>query len=298
MIRTARPRSNQDNAGLRRFSATLATCLGLAVTGSALAQEGRAVVVHPQPNGTPVQLGPNERVGSATSVNTPGGPAIVLRIDQQPPAPDFTIVTPNGNRMSFRNGETTPGTDIQKTYQRIIVQTPNGDKPVVIITYKRNGQTIGTGRMNFPVGSQTQSGAGNSAATGGFIPQPPGAAMMAPGAFPIPAEDEAMILGELGLPDFPEPDVWAAPGGLILLFADGAEPDEVFMTGGPIPGDMNCDGAVTVGDINPFVLALTDPLAYGELFPTCDALAGDVNADLAVTVSDINGFVELVLGGD
>ncbi len=62
-------------------------------------------------------------------------------------------------------------------------------------------------------------------------------------------------------------------------------------------GDMNCDGAVSVGDINPFVLALTDALAYADQFPDCDILAGDCNGDTQVTVGDINCFVALVTGG-
>lgn len=60
------------------------------------------------------------------------------------------------------------------------------------------------------------------------------------------------------------------------------------------PGDMNCDGAVTVSDIGGFVLALTDGPAYESSFPGCDVLLADVNDDHAVTVSDIGLFVELL----
>lgn len=62
-------------------------------------------------------------------------------------------------------------------------------------------------------------------------------------------------------------------------------------------GDLNCDGVVSVADIGPFVLALTDPAAYSSTFPSCDALAGDLNDDGLVTVSDIGGFVALLTGG-
>ncbi len=61
-------------------------------------------------------------------------------------------------------------------------------------------------------------------------------------------------------------------------------------------GDLNCDGTVSVGDINPFVLALTDPKAYAAQFPDCTPLAGDCTADGSVTVGDINCFVALVTG--
>ncbi len=64
----------------------------------------------------------------------------------------------------------------------------------------------------------------------------------------------------------------------------------------PLPGDLNCDGSVTVGDINPFVLALTDPSAYASMFPDCSILAADCTGDGQVTVGDINCFVALVTG--
>ncbi len=61
-------------------------------------------------------------------------------------------------------------------------------------------------------------------------------------------------------------------------------------------GDLNCDGTVSVGDINAFVLALTDPSAYAKQFAECDPLNADTNGDGQVSVGDINGFVLLVTG--
>ena len=63
------------------------------------------------------------------------------------------------------------------------------------------------------------------------------------------------------------------------------------------PGDMNCDGVVSVSDIGPFVLALSDPAGYAAAFPDCDLANGDVNVDGSVTVSDIGPFVLLLTGG-
>lgn len=63
-----------------------------------------------------------------------------------------------------------------------------------------------------------------------------------------------------------------------------------------LPGDMNCDGVVTVADIGPFVLAVTDPAGYAAQFPACDILNADTNGDQVVTVADIGGFVALVAG--
>ena len=63
------------------------------------------------------------------------------------------------------------------------------------------------------------------------------------------------------------------------------------------PGDLNCDGAVNTFDIDPFVLALTDPAAYAEQFPGCDYLLADANGDGLVNAFDIDPFVLLLTGG-
>ncbi|MEW6252589.1 MAG: hypothetical protein AB1716_18280, partial [Planctomycetota bacterium] len=60
------------------------------------------------------------------------------------------------------------------------------------------------------------------------------------------------------------------------------------------PGDMNCDGAINFDDINPFVLALSDPAGYQVAFPNCNILNGDINNDGLVNFDDINPFVALL----
>lgn len=62
-------------------------------------------------------------------------------------------------------------------------------------------------------------------------------------------------------------------------------------------GDLNCDGSLTVSDIGPFVLVLTDVATYDQQFPACDSLAADMNQDGATTVSDIGGFIAAIVGG-
>ena len=62
----------------------------------------------------------------------------------------------------------------------------------------------------------------------------------------------------------------------------------------PLLGDLNCDGEVDFGDINPFVLALTDPIGYAAAFPECDIKNGDCNEDCMVDFGDINPFVDLL----
>lgn len=78
--------------------------------------------------------------------------------------------------------------------------------------------------------------------------------------------------------------LWVATEIGISLFATADDPR----------GDVNCDGLISVGDIGPFVIALTDPAAYAAQFPGCDNSNADTNCDGAVTVGDIGSFVALL----
>ena len=60
-------------------------------------------------------------------------------------------------------------------------------------------------------------------------------------------------------------------------------------------GDVDCDGLVSVSDIGPFVLGVTNAPAYAAAFPTCPITSADTNSDDRVTVADISGFVSLLL---
>jgi len=66
----------------------------------------------------------------------------------------------------------------------------------------------------------------------------------------------------------------------------------------PVLGDLNCDGALNVFDIDPFVLALVDAAGYAAAFPTCDRMLADANGDGQVDVFDIDPFVMLLISGD
>lgn len=64
-----------------------------------------------------------------------------------------------------------------------------------------------------------------------------------------------------------------------------------------LAGDMNGDGSITNADINPFVLALTDPEGYAAAFPDLDPdVLGDLNDDGLLTNADINPFVQALVG--
>ena len=62
-------------------------------------------------------------------------------------------------------------------------------------------------------------------------------------------------------------------------------------------GDLDCDGDVDSFDIDPFVLALTDPVAYAQQFPDCDYLLGDLDCDGDLDAFDIDPFVVCLTTG-
>jgi hypothetical protein len=65
----------------------------------------------------------------------------------------------------------------------------------------------------------------------------------------------------------------------------------------PYAGDLNCDGVVNGFDIDPFVLALSDPAAYQAAYPNCNILNADINCDGAVNAFDIDPFVQCLTVG-
>jgi len=74
--------------------------------------------------------------------------------------------------------------------------------------------------------------------------------------------------------------------------AEGTAPRDTWSR-----GDVNCDGAVSFGDINVFVLALSDPTAYATQYPGCPVSNADLNDDGAVDFRDINPFVARLASG-
>jgi hypothetical protein len=68
-------------------------------------------------------------------------------------------------------------------------------------------------------------------------------------------------------------------------------------------GDMNCDGTygyLSFGDINPFVLYLSNFATWQTTYPGCPSQNGDINGDGTygyLSFGDINPFVALLSGG-
>jgi len=62
-------------------------------------------------------------------------------------------------------------------------------------------------------------------------------------------------------------------------------------------GDLNCDHAVDGFDIQPFVLAMTDPAQYAGQYPNCNYMLADMNQDGSVDGFDIQPFVNALTGG-
>lgn len=60
------------------------------------------------------------------------------------------------------------------------------------------------------------------------------------------------------------------------------------------PGDVNCDAEINAFDIEPFLLALFDPLGYAVAFPDCDNNNADINGDGTVDAFDIEPSLDLL----
>jgi len=105
-------------------------------------------------------------------------------------------------------------------------------------------------------------------------------------------------------------DMWGAAGDFELSGTIGQPDAGAVMTGGDFEltggfwvaaaaplvcvGDLNCDGQVDFGDINPFVLYLSNYGGWVAANPGCSPLNGDINGDGTYgggSFGDINPFV-------
>ncbi len=62
-------------------------------------------------------------------------------------------------------------------------------------------------------------------------------------------------------------------------------------------GDMDRNGKTDTDDINPFILAITDPNGYQAMYGLDPNLIGDCDSSGNMDTDDINPFVALITGG-
>ncbi len=117
----------------------------------------------------------------------------------------------------------------------------------------------------------------------------------------------AIVVNDTGTASatYPLPSICADPPALpdyeaCVAWTDFRNPfydayfDHAFTT---CVGDLNCDGAIDFGDINPLVTFLSNFAAWQGQFPGCNAANGDINCDGIFgqgSFGDINPFVALM----
>ena len=82
--------------------------------------------------------------------------------------------------------------------------------------------------------------------------------------------------------------------GTHVLAPPYQSPDAHYWRLSVLPGDMNLDGVVDVGDIAPFVLALADPEAYIDAWGVNPVHIGDLNDDGTFDTGDVAPFVAML----
>lgn len=139
----------------------------------------------------------------------------------------------------------------------------------------------------------------------------------------------AMTLALAGMPALAQFDLswntidgggsmFTTSGGTFNLDGTIGQPDAGTMSGGTFTltggfwavtgagsaicrGDLNCDGVIDFGDINPFILALSNWPQWLQTYPDCPPQNADVNADGiyggAQGFGDINPFISLLNSG-
>ncbi|MCG3125347.1 MAG: hypothetical protein CHACPFDD_00165 [Phycisphaerae bacterium] len=75
---------------------------------------------------------------------------------------------------------------------------------------------------------------------------------------------------------------------IVQQFAVDATPVQPLLL-----GDLNGDGLVNAADVDPFLLALTDPAGYATAFPKCRRQAADLSCDGSVDGLDVEPFIAL-----
>jgi hypothetical protein len=103
-------------------------------------------------------------------------------------------------------------------------------------------------------------------------------------AFGLPAECRI---------EFANPSCVAVGGSAVALWVATEDPCAGF-----VRGDADCSGEVNNFDIDPFVLALSNPAGYASAYPTCSRVCtADIDGDGIVSNFDIDGFLDCLTVG-
>ena len=121
---------------------------------------------------------------------------------------------------------------------------------------------------------------------------------------PLRVDARNSILASAADPDHPQVPLVVDGAGLVALdpnhgvdtareAAQGYDDNVAEVDLVPV-GDLNCDGVVGYGDINPLVVALRGRAFYEAAYPGCNWFNADCNGDGLVNYADINPFVALL----
>ena len=83
--------------------------------------------------------------------------------------------------------------------------------------------------------------------------------------------------------------LWDGDGDSVEITDIGADEFGSFLI-----GDMNCDGAIDLFDVDPFTVAMTAPGDYEFIYPDCSLALADIDGNGEVNLFDIDPFVVLL----
>jgi hypothetical protein len=165
---------------------------------------------------------------------------------------------------------------------------------------QKNLIQIGGGQNTFGTAMPAGSGIGENALVSSGIGQGASPQLVLSGSFTAPATQgtytfslqngTANVLTTVGAP----PQFSQCSSATI----DASGASFTFTVGTAIcVGDLNCDGVINFGDINPFVMYLSNFNLWQTTYAGCDPRNGDINCDGtygAASFADINPFVSIM----
>jgi hypothetical protein len=174
----------------------------------------------------------------------------------------------------------------------VYLEVLNGGQTVAVSTGIPNGMVAEMLDLDLPVSCGKGMVTLNGYRTACYRPIWPRPIRFRISGLPIIQGDELRVLAE-------NPSAELVSLESLSIITSGI--DELLITSleasNRFPGDMNCDGTINNFDIDPFVLALTNPAAYRTEYPSCDFYNADANGDGSVDNFDIDPFVLLLIGG-